>query len=223
MVRGFDYGVQYEIELVKPLDLYNDILPICMGVRNMIQYNIVGIDKVSKLIIVPYGDLNFLFKKQEFYGKYIYGRTFIKSNGFLRINRITNPEEFKYFDVKIFNDYIKTIDDLPKPITNQMLNVLEKRLNELINMYDDIDYISKYSQKERLLLSNERNELDKIIKIQRIIMNENYYNEIESIYNNLTNIELTSDKILLIDKVLNHPKLNGFIANHGMRLVDIVC
>lgn len=219
MVHGFHYGLQYEINLIKPVDLYNDILSICIGVRNMIQYNITGLDKVSKLIIIPLKNLDKRFQNQEHTKKYINSLSRIKYNG-THMNRSTNQEEFKYYDVKIYNDYIKNNNNLPEPINSEILSVLEKRLDELIDMYDDIDYLKKYSEHERLLLSNERNELNTIIKIQRILIDTDYYNEIKLIYENLTNIQFNSEEQELINKVLNHPNLNGLVSNHGLSLVE---
>ena len=54
MVNGKYYGVQYEIYLNKKLDLYNDILPICIDVRKMITLD----EKVNKLIIFNYNELD---------------------------------------------------------------------------------------------------------------------------------------------------------------------
>ena len=65
MVHGNYYGVQYEIFLNKELDLYNDILPICIHVRKMISLE--KIDRNSeqyKLVIIPHEEL-----KKRFYQK----------------------------------------------------------------------------------------------------------------------------------------------------------
>jgi hypothetical protein len=218
MVR-IDFGIQYEIKLNTPVDLYDIIMPICIELRNTFKYNLTNIDKVNKLIIVPYKNLDNRFQKQEYTKKYIHNRSLIRYN-YNSINRNTHPDIFKYYDVKVFNDYIKNNHNLPEKISKEVLNILEKRLEQLIIMYDEDNYMIKYSPDERFLLSKERNELDKIIKIQRILIDVDYYNDIIKIYDNLTDIQLKPEEQELINNILNHPKLRGFIDNHGFSLVD---
>jgi hypothetical protein len=219
MIHGIDFGIQYEIKLTTPVDLYNVIMPICIEIRNVLKYNITNIDKVNKLIIIPSKNLDDRFQQKKYGKKYIHNRSLLRYND-NNINRITNPHIFKYYDVKVFNDYIKNNHNLPEKISKEVLDVLEKRFNQLMDMYNDVDYIKKYSQEERFILSNERNELNKIIKIQRVLLDVDYYNEIIKIYENLTDIELNLEEQNLINSVLTHPKLNCFIDNHGFSLVD---
>ena len=60
MVHGNWYSVRYEIYLTKPLDLYNDILPICSSVRYMLKYVQMVKDGIDgyKLIIIDTENLN---------------------------------------------------------------------------------------------------------------------------------------------------------------------
>lgn len=222
MVHDYDYGIQYEIKFISPVDLYEVILPICSELRTMLQYNITRIDKVYKLIIIPHNNLKKRFLEKECTRSYIYNRSSIRYNG-SNVDRINNPDIYKYYDVKVYSDYIKNKTNLPEPISVEMYKTLENRYNYLINLYDEIDYIPKYSEEERSTFNKQRIELDNILKIQRILINTDYYNEISKIYENLINIELTTDEIELINKILLHPSLNGLISKHGISLVDYFC
>lgn len=223
MVHGFDYAVQYEIKLINSVDLYEIILPICSELRTMLKYNITEIDKINKLIIIPHNNLKKRFEEKEYTRPYIHSRSSIRYNG-STVDRINNSDIYKYYDVKVYSDYVNNKTKLPEPISIEMYKTLENKYNYLINMYEeDVDYITKYSEEERLGFNKQRIELDNILKIQRILLNIDYYNEISKIYENLINIELTTYEIELINKVLLHPSLNGLIFNHGLCLVDYYC
>lgn len=218
MVHGNYYGVQYEIYLNEELDLFNDILPICIDLRKMIS--IEKIDKNSdnyKLVIIPYRELDKRFEKREHARKYMESLNEISYNH--QITRKTNPEEFKYYDVKVYTQHIKHSEDV-EPYKDEMFKKLENRVQELSSKYNELDYWEKYSSEQRKIFDIERGILMDVLKVQRIIRNKDYFEEIKQIERELTDIELTDGEKELIIRVLQHSKLQNKISSHGINLID---
>ena len=218
MVHGNYYGVQYEIYINKELDLFNDILPICINVRKMISLE--KVDKNSeqyKLVIIPYRELNERFEKKEQVRKYMQSLDEISYNH--QFTRKTHPDLFKYYDVKIYKTYIKHSKEIDEPCTEEMFENLEKKLEELLRKYDEDDFWDK-SKQELDEFGIEVGILKDILKIQRIIRNKDYFEEIKEIERELTNIELTDGEKEIINKVINHPKLEGAIDFYGINLIE---
>ena len=218
MVHGKYYGVQYEIYLNKELDLYNDVLPICMDVRQMISLE--KTDKHSnqyKLVVIPYKELDKRFVKRGHITKYMESLNEISYNH--QITRKTHPELFKYYDVNIYAKHVKHSEDI-LPYTEETFEKLENRLEELSSKYKELDYWEKYSNQERKDFDIEGGILMDVLKVQRIIRNKEYFEEIKQIERELTNIELTDGEKELIQKVISHPKLVGAIGRHGIHLID---
>lgn len=221
MVHGNNYGIEYVIFLEKPIDYFDDFLPICIDTRKMFK-----LDKVRrnsdfyKLVIINDHELDKRFSQREHIQKYMRSLDYISYNHLK--DRTTHPEEFKYYDVKMYNKYIKYSDDIESlPVFSQtQLEQLEQKMNELTNKYNEDDYWEKYTSEERKNFDIERQLLNEVLIIQRIIKDPDYFTEIKQIYNELTNIELTEEEKQTIDKVLNHPKLEGYISNHGFNLID---
>lgn len=218
MVHGNYYGLQYEIYLNKELDLFNDILPICIHVRKMISLE--KVDKNSeqyKLVIISHKELDKRFYQKQNSLKYAENNDLISHNH--NITRKSYPEEFKYYDVKNYKSLIKH-NKCPQPFTQEELKKCEKRFEEITDIYNDQDFWSK-SPEEIKGLDIEQYELIKILNIQRIISNPSYFEEIKEIERELTDIELTDGEKELIDKVLTHPNLEGYISSHGINLINI--
>jgi len=218
MVHGNYYGVQYEIYLNKELDLFNDILPICIDVRKMISLE--KINKISdnyKLVIIPYRELDKRFEKRENVRKYIDSLNEISFNH--QITRKSNPEQFKYYDVKIYAQHIKYSKQV-EAYSEEMFDKLENKVQELSSKYNELDYWEKYSSEQRKNFDIERGILMDVLKVQRIIRNNEYFEEIKQIERELTDIELTDGEKELINKVLSHPKLEGLVYYHGINLID---
>ena len=219
MVHGNYYGVQYEIYLNKELDLYNDILPICIDVRKMISLEKINKDSNQyKLVIIPYREFDKRFEKREHVRKYMSSLDEISYNH--QINRNSNPEAFKYYDVKIYKNLIKHNKNLPKPISAEELKSLEESYETIKRICISDDFWTKYSEKERIEFENERISLNDKLNIQRIISKPEYFEEILRIEKSLTNIELTDGEKELIEKVLSHPKLEGAIQCNGIHLIE---
>lgn len=218
MVHGNYYGVQYEIYLNKELDLYNDVLPICINVRKMISLEKINNNSNQyKLVIIPYTELGKRFEKRENVRKYMNSLDEISFNH--KITRKTNPELFKYYDVKKYTNYIKH-SVLPEVYTEEQFQKLEHRVEELSSKYNELDYWEKYSPQERKDFDIERSILIEVLRVQRIIKNKEYFEEIKEIERELTDIDLTDREKELITCIIGHPKLEGAIQCHGINLVD---
>ena len=218
MVHGNYYGVQYEIYLNKELDLFNDILPICIDVRKMISLEKINKDSNQyKLVIIPYKELDKRFEKREHVRKYIESLNKL-SYSEIEFNRKFNPELLKYYDVKIYKNFLKCFK-FPEPYTQEELEKLEKCFNNLIDIYKSENYWYKPIE-EKNQIDEKQFTLGKILKIQRIISNPEYFQEIKEIEQKLTNIELTEEEKKLVQKVLSHPKLEEAIEFNGINLID---
>lgn len=217
MVHGNYYGVQYEIYLNKELDLFDDILPICIGVRKMISLERISKDSNKyKLVIIPCREFDGRFEKKEHARKYMNSLDSIRYNH--KLTRKTNPEDFVYYDVKNYETCIKHLK--VETYTEEMIENLEIKLQDLISKFNEIDYWNKYSIEEIHNFDLERSAIMDALKVQRIIRNKEYFDEIKQIEHELTDIELTDAEKELIQKVLSHPKLNGVIQFHGINLIE---
>jgi hypothetical protein len=218
MVHGNNYGIEYVIFLEKPIDLFDVVLPICIDTRKMIKLEKVRRNSDSyKLVIINHNELDKRFSQREYIHKYIRSLDYISYNHLK--DRTTHPEEFKYYDVKMYNKYIKYSDDIETlPAFSQ--TQLEQKITELTKKYNEDNYWEKYTSEERKNFDIERQLLNEVLTIQRIISNSDYFTEIKKIYDELTNIELTEEEKQIINKVLTHPNLEGNISNHGFNLFD---
>ena len=218
MVHGNYYGVQYEIYLKKGIDFFTDILPICIDVRKMISLEKINKDSYQhKLVIIPYKEFDKRFEKREHVRKYMESLDEISYNH--QITRKTNPKEFKYYDVKVYTQHIKYCEDVHQPYTEEIFEKLENRVQELSSKYNELDYWEKYSSEERKNFDIERGILMDVLKVQRIVRNKEYFEEIKQIERELTDIELTDTEKDLINRIINHSKLEGGIQWHGINLV----
>lgn len=210
MVHGNFYGVQYEIYLNKNVDFYNDILPIWMSVRERIEYEIVKYGNGKhKLTIIPYKKLDKRFGNLENARNYVSANDAISFNRSL--SRDINVEEFKYLDVKIYKNLIKHNKNLPKPISTEELQLLEESYKIILKKSEDPEYWNKLSEKELIEIDDERIQLTDKLNIQRIIARPEYFEEILRIEKSLTSIVLSNEENELVQKVLNHPNLEGLI------------
>ena len=217
MVHGNYYGVRYEIYLNKELDLFNDILPICIDVRKMLS-----LEKVSKnsnqykLVVIPYRETDSRFEKIANVHKYIESNDTISYNHI--ITRKSHPEVFKYYDVKIYKSFLK-YNKCPEPFTQEELKKSEKRFQDLIDILNSEDFWNK-SQEERKEIAIEQDNLRQTLNIQRIIINYSYFDEIKHLERELTDIKLTQEEEEVVSQILHHPKLVNFILTYGMNLIE---
>jgi hypothetical protein len=219
MVHGNFYGAQYEIYLNKPIDFFDDILPIWMSVRERIEYEIVKFGNGQyKLIIIHYQKLDNRFQKLEHTRNYTDAIDKISYNKNLK--RENNFELFKYVDVKIYKNLIKHNKNLPQPISSEELELLEESYKTIVKKDNDPEYWKKFSEKELIDMDNERFHLTGKLNIQRIIATPDYLEEIVKLEKSLTNIILSNEEEELVNLVLSHPKLDGVIESHGINLIE---
>ena len=221
MVHGNWYSARYEIYLTKPLDLYNDILPICSSVRYMLKYVQMvkdGIDEY-KLIIIDTENLNKRFITRPIAKSYACALDTIEySYNDKTVTRENEPTMFEYQDVFTYANKIKH-QDAPVIMSTMELDDLTIRLKEIQNILN-AGGRDKKSENDSNALTLEYNQLFKTKQIQTIIVNPEYYNKIISMEQELTNIELTQEELDLIKAVENHPTLDGLIKFSGFNLAN---
>jgi hypothetical protein len=178
MVHGNIYGIQYEIYLSKPLDLYNDVLPMCTQVRKMIKYE----ESANKLVLISYGDLS-----GRFYSNPL-ARTWAQILDINDYEQKQNPtgQMKEFYDVKIYSGYKH---EQIEPIGSEELNSISKKINKL----EEINGWTK-----------ELYELHKIKNIQSIVQDSDYFNKVKSIEESLTNVVLTAEEDKLIEMILSN-------------------
>ena len=221
MVHGNWYSARYEIYLTKPLDLYNDILPICSSVRYMLKYVQMvkdGIDEY-KLIIIDTENLNKRFITRPIAKSYACALDTIEySYNDKTVTRENEPTMFEYQDVFTYANKIKH-QNSPVIMSTMGLDDLKIRLKEIRDILD-ADGRDKKSENDFKALTLEYNQLFKTKQIQTIIVNPEYYNKIISMGQELTNIELTQEELDLIKAVETHPTLDGLIKFSGFNLAN---
>ena len=224
MVHGNWYSARYEIYLTKPLDLYNDILPICSSIRYMLKYIQMKKDGIDgyKLIIIDTSNLDKRFTTRPIANSYACALDTIEYDyNNKQITREKEPNMFEYQDVFTYANKIKhqnQEDNLFIPIKKEQLEELKIRLEEILDISAGL--CDKKSEIDSKSLTLEYNKIFKTIQIQPIIANPEYYNKIISMEQELTNIELTQEELELIKAVENHPTLAELIKFSGFNLAN---
>jgi|LakMenEpi03Aug12_release.lakeMendotaPanAssembly.Ray.scaffolds.fasta_scaffold1036841_1 hypothetical protein len=210
MVHGTNYGVQYVIYLNEEVDFFNDILPICINVRHMIEYS----KNLKKSKLVIFSDNNFYkrFSAIPHAIKYVSCLTEQSYN-----YSSNNPDADKYRDVKLYNNSIKYSEKV-ELYTEEMYQALTNKIQGLTDLYQLLQSQGEYSELQSI--RSELLPLRDILKIQDITKNKEYYEEIKEIEKDITNIELTDEEKDIISRVLNHPNLEGKYTGHGISLID---
>jgi hypothetical protein len=194
----FTYGLQYEVVFDKDLDLYDDVLPICIYLRKNVQ---IKYNYPNTLILFSYEELGERFRQNR-HNKQQY--VYLKNT-----SRKTHPDIYKFIDVKNYNNYIKYEKNIILPISQEELNNYDQKYNQLKNNFNNltVDDIK------------ELEKLEEILKIQHIVSNPEYYDEIKELENEVTKIEFTNEEKEIITKMLNYPKLKDNILFVKMNLV----
>lgn len=206
MVHGNYYSVEYYIYLSKPLDYFNDILPICKDIRYLIPL----IDN-NRLKVFDYNRFGAKFQHSDIRQKYIASLDEI-SYQHLK-DRDKDAELFKYYDVKIYNKYKYDIKSgVIKKVEREEFNKLEKRFRELYRIiYTEDNYTPEYYK--------EMKEINNILDVQRIIIDDKYHEEIKMMESEIIDIEISDEENQLITKILNHPILEGLVVRTGFELI----
>lgn len=211
MVHGISCNLQYEVYLKNKIDLYDDVLPICIDIREMISIEKIKNKDQYKLVIIDGNKLeNYIRKNKEIYDivqKYhsaLYINYNYEKNKLYQNYDNYDDEEFLFYNVIIYENKIKN-NILPNVLTKEEFEIIKNKYKQIENNEEKVQEMGK---------------LCKIIEIQQIITNPEFFNKIIDIEKKITNIQLNDDLIELINKVLLHPKLQNLIEWHGINIID---
>jgi hypothetical protein len=213
MVHGDYFGINYIIHLTKPIDLFNDLLPICTSNRHMLT--LINPTKIS--IFTPTRFDKRLHSKEM--SSFISALYELNHNCYAKTNYIRTrqlfPDLFLYYDVLLYSTTIKGRSF--EIITNDELNIIKTRYNELEIMLNNDT--CNYGTNEYKLCFDELKLLRKTIEIQTIICDKEYLQKIIDIEEKITNISLTDEEAMLIKSVESHPTINNFIETSGFEMI----
>lgn len=209
MVHGDNYGINYYIYLTKPIDLFNDLLPICISNRYMIK-----LINPTKISIFDSTYFNYRLNSKDISSLH---STFSE----LRNNRCYNynllkhrnlfPDLYLYYDVFKYSTIIK--GKTFNIISNEEFDIMKTRYSELENKIIDDDF-ENYN-----LYSEEFHKLRKTIEIQFIINDKEYFQKIKDIEEKITNVQLTDEEIMLIKNIESHPTICEIIETSGFEII----
>lgn len=220
MVSGTNYAVKYFIKLNQNIDYYNDLLPICTQVRQMIypfdntnaEYK--NDNNITNITVFACCDSRFLNKKEyNNYTKAVYEFEYNYRN-----KKPTDIDK-KYLDVFFYSQYIK-FKNIPV-LSQSEYEELSSRFNYLesnTKSADNDNSVVVAGLFENPYIREEYFELKKKLKIYELMKNEEYFEEIKRIEHDLTNIMLSEAENNLIKNVLEHPTISDKIEYHGFQL-----
>lgn len=216
MVHGNFYGIQYEIYINCDLDFYNDLLPIWTAVRARIELEKDKDTSINKLIIIPYED----FSKQLYNNKLF--NDYSRENDQISYSHEGFNESYirrsKYFMVRQYEKFIKHNKNLPEPMTNDEYDELVKEWERLEKIKFTEEKMNDDEWKE---FNAKRSNIFNQLKIQRIIHDPEYFEEIKKLEKKiLEQVNFTQEQGKIIQKILAHPKFEGNIIWHGLNLID---
>ena len=218
MVHGDYFGINYIIHLTKPIDLFNDLLPICTSNRHMLT--LINPTKIS-LFKSTIFDKRLIAKEMSSFISAFYelqNKCYAQTNALK--NRQLFPDLYLYYDVFIYSTIIKGRSI--EIISNDELNIMNTRYNELENMMNNDTYNNdtyNYGSYEDKLFSDELKLLRKTIEIQTIICDKEYLQKIIDTEEKITNISLTDEEVMLIKSVESHATINNFIETSGFEII----
>ena len=213
MVHGDYFGINYIIHLTKPIDLFNDLLPICTSNRHMLT--LINPTKISIFTPTRF-DKRLNSKKISSFISAFYE---LKNECYANTNYIRTrqlfPNLYLYYDVLLYSTIIKCRSF--EIITNDELDIMKTRYNELEIMLNNDT--CNYGSNEYKLCFDELKLLRKTIEIQTIICDKKYLQKIIDIEEKITNISLTDEEAMLIKSVESHPTINNFIETSGFEMI----
>ncbi len=214
------HAVQYEIYLTTKLDYFNDILPICIEIRRMLKYSEVIINlHESKYKIVVFGYEKFTNRFNVCSLHSIKYQDIL--NKLSKTNCCITYEDQLYTNVKIYKNKIKHCPANQIPIDKDKYSELEHAYSEIETALNSYKKYENFTQCEIEILEYEKIKLHDVLEIQRCVQNEKNFNKLIAIEKELTNIELSQEETDILNKILNHPTLNGIVDFHGFNLVEI--
>lgn len=201
MVHGTTLTVRYLIKLSKPIDYYDQFLPICISERKM--FKLLDNDVIEILCENELWErFDCLESTQSFYefcGSLLHYDT-NKTDEVMK-KRIKYNRAFIYSsELKIINKNNYNVD---KFYSEEEIAELNARLNEL---------------KERMEYGEEAKNICNIIKYNPILCPGAYSDEILALEANGTNIELREDEKALIERVKSNSIISEFIEKEGFQM-----
>ncbi len=215
MVHGTYYGIQYEIYL-KPnvyFDFFSDLLPIWIDTRTRIEMEFDKIYGRYKLIIIPYKAFDKELIKNKLFNQYVDQNTNCKYSKELTEEEVKN---LLFFNVCQYSKFIKHNLNLPKKMTEDEFKILVESWKIIQNVRTAF-----LGEKECIEIETERNDLFYKLKFQRVIHDQEYFEQIKNLEKELIEqVSLNQQQIALINSIISHPKLEGLVGWHGLGLVD---
>ncbi len=206
MVHGTYYGIQYEIQLNSEIDFYNDLLPIWIATRTRIE---LGAN--NRLIVIPYKDFDKQLIKNEYFNIYMN-----ELNSLEHFFNYTTEDELtskKMLMVQHYTNFVKNNSNLPEPLSEDEYQLLLKEFKRVNTIFS--------TSENWIEIDKERSELFNKIKVQRIIHNKEFFHEIVNLEKELTNqVTLSEEQKEIIEKIVNHPNLEGKIFSHSLNLTS---
>ena len=213
MVHGDYFGINYIIHLTKPIDLFNDLLPICTSNRHMLT--LINPTKIS--IFTPTRFDKRLNSKEI--SSFISAFYELKNECYANTNYIRTrqlfPDLYLYYDVLLYSTIIKCRSF--EIITNDELDIMKTRYNELEIMLNNDT--CNYGSNEYKLCFDELKLLRKTIEIQTIICDKKYLQKIIDIEEKITNISLTDEEAMLIKSIETNAVIKEIIETSGFEMI----
>jgi hypothetical protein len=213
MVHGDYFGINYIIHLTKPIDLFNDLLPICCSNRHMLT--LINPTKISIFTSTRF-DKRLMAKEMSSFISAFYE---LKNNCYAKTNALKTrqlfPDLYLYYDILKYSTIIKGRNI--QMISNDELDAIITRYNELENIINNGTY--NYGSSETKLLFDELKLLRDTIEIQTIINNKEYLQKIKDMEEKITNIQLTDEEIMLIKSVKTNTTIKEIIETSGFEII----
>lgn len=207
MVHGNYVGVHYVIYLSRPIDQYDDLLPICISSRKMLTFHK---NDPTKIRVFGYENFSNQFQKSS--------KSQILTNAILELSyshisiskKKDYPKLFLYNDVYVYSEKIKGKNVIA--VTKETYLEMEERLDFLLSKLKDDDLSIEDE-------CGELNNLKKEMTIQSIIYDTEYLQKVIDIEKKvIDDIELTVEQNEIIEIIRIHPKLEGLIQKIGMEI-----
>ena len=191
MVHGTGYSIKYQIVLTKPLDLYDHVLPICIELRSMLEFDP---SDPYKLIVLSSQALSSRFKSNHLAQKFV-----------------SDP------DVQIYSELIASQIVSDQVLEPAQLESIKKIYSKLKDESEEPEFWSRnpISVQKRLDIEKAR----QIIVSQDLISNQVRYIRAQDLYNQICQIELTDQEKELIEQVKAHPAINPIIKCCGYSII----
>ena len=205
MVHGTNYGIQFVVRFLQPMDTFDDFLPLCISLRKMLRQ----VDS-TKVCILEASALERRLGAD--FSKYVEAQSLLR-----RESRITRDidkfqTEYMYYDAYVYSTQIKGHNI--ERISEEEFHSMKARLCELNNKLMEYDsHITKTDMEEF-------QRLIKTYEIQSILYNSAYLQKIVELEGQLTDICLTDEEKQMIDAVKSNPLLEGKIESYGFELVQ---